>query len=111
MSTDEDLEKSDTAKTTMSDFKEISQFVTEVCEEIEKEAGSISADQRLYADYVCAVKEFKPWMDDSEKVANTALVKPGTMDDALALLAEIEVSFFLVFTYHEEKEIVYIVHL
>jgi len=88
--TDEDLEKSDTAKTTMSDFKEIAQFVTEVCDEIEKEAGSISADQRLYADYVCAVKEFKPWMDDSEKTANTALVKPATMDDALALLAEIE---------------------
>merc|ERR1719495_832509 len=88
--TDEDLEKSDTAKTTMSDWKEIAEFVTEVCDEIEKEAGSISADQRLYADYVCAVKEFKPWMDDSEKTANTPLVKPGTMDDALALLAEIE---------------------
>ena len=75
----------------MADFEEIAKFVTEVCEEIEKEAGSITTDQRMYADYLCAVKEFKPWMDESEKKANTALAKPATMDEALALLADCEV--------------------
>lgn len=87
---EEDLEKSETAKNTMADFNEIAKFVTEVCDEIEKEAGSITSDQRLYADYLCAVKDFKPWMDESEKVANTALTKPSTMDEALALLADCE---------------------
>lgn len=87
---EEDLEKSETAKNTMADFEEIAKFVTEVCEEIEKEAGSITSDQRLYADYLCAVKEFTPWMEESEKKATTPLAKPNTMDEALALLADCE---------------------
>ncbi|KAG7167419.1 uncharacterized protein LOC121868280 [Homarus americanus] len=84
--TEEDLEKSETAKTTMNTWNDTKQFVTEVLEEVEKEAGSISQDQRFYADYLCVVKEFKPWMEAAETKAKEALPKPGTLEDALALL-------------------------
>lgn len=84
--TEEDLEKSETAKSTMTTWKETKQFLKEVLEEVDKEAGSISQDQRYYADYLCGVKEFKPWMEQTEAKAKEPLPKPTTLEDALALL-------------------------
>merc|ERR1712198_642082 len=76
----------ETAKTTMATWTEIKDFLTSVCAAVEKEAGSITQDQRFYADYLYGVKEFKPWMEEAETVAKTALPKPATLADALALL-------------------------
>ncbi|XP_071525119.1 muscle-specific protein 300 kDa-like [Panulirus ornatus] len=84
--TDEDLEKSETAKNTMSSWKDTKDFVVEVCEEVDKEAGSISQDQRFYADYLCGVKEFKPWMESAESTIKEPLAKPTNLEEALALL-------------------------
>lgn len=83
---EEDLEKSETAKNTMATWKEIMEVVTGVCVDVEKEAGSISQDQKLYADYLCIVKDFKPWMDETEKKVKVVLPKPASLDDALVLL-------------------------
>jgi len=80
------LEKSETAKTTMATWTETRDFLLGVCTAIEKEAGAITTDQRFYADYLYRVKEFKPWMEEAETAAKTALPKPGTLADALALL-------------------------
>ncbi|KAK8749169.1 hypothetical protein OTU49_015712 [Cherax quadricarinatus] len=84
--TDEDLEKSETAKKTLADWNETKAFVTEVCQEVEKEAGSISQDQRFYADYLCGVKDFKPWMESAEAKIKEPVPKPTSLEDALALL-------------------------
>jgi len=84
--TEEDMEKSETAKNTMATWNEIKQVVVDVCADVEKEAGSISQDQRFYADYLCVVKEFTPWMQATEAKVKAPLPKPGTLDDALALL-------------------------
>jgi len=84
--TDDCLEKSETAKTTMATWTETKDFLNQVCAAVEKEAGSITQDQRFYADYLYGVKEFKPWMEEAETVAKTALPKPATLADALALL-------------------------
>jgi len=84
--TEEDMEKSETAKNTMASWNEIKQVVVDVCADVEKEAGSISADQRFYADYLCVVKEFTPWMEATEAKVKAAQPKPGNLDDALALL-------------------------
>jgi len=84
--TEEDLEKSDTAKTTLQEWTDCKQFVSEVIEECEKEANSISKDERLYADYYCLVKEFTPWMEEAETATKEALVKPQTLDECIALL-------------------------
>merc|ERR1711915_952828 len=86
--TDEDLEKSETAKNTKATWDEYKQYITEVCEAVEKEAGSISQDQRFYADYLCGVKEFKPWMENAESHIKEALPKPGNLADCLALLQD-----------------------
>lgn len=84
--TDEDMEKSETAKTTLSDWEEAKSFAIEVIEEVEKEATSISTDDRLYADYYCIVKDVSPWVEEVEKVTKEPLPKPQTLEEALALL-------------------------
>jgi len=84
--TEEDLEKSETAKNTMATWDENKAFITQVCENAEKEAGSISQDQRFYADYLCGVKEFKPWVEEAEAHTKAPLPKPTNLADCLALL-------------------------
>lgn len=80
------MEKSETAKNTMQTWQEIKVFVREVCEDVDKEAGSISSDQKLYADYLCGVKDFKPWMEATEAKIKEALPKPDSLETALTLL-------------------------
>jgi len=84
--TDEDLEKSETAKVTLQEWTDTKQFSTEVIDEIEKEATSISVDDRLYADYYCLVKEFTPWIGEAETKTKEPLEKPQTLEDCLALI-------------------------
>jgi len=84
--TDEDLEKSETAKTTLQEWTDAKEFVINIIAEIEKEANSISKDERLYADYYCLVKDFTPWMDEAETTTKEPLVKPQNLEECLALL-------------------------
>jgi len=84
--TDEDLEKSETAKVTLQEWTDTKQFSTEVIDEIEKEATSISVDDRLYADYYSLVKEFTPWIGEAETKTKEPLEKPQTLEDCLALI-------------------------
>lgn len=58
---------------------------------MEKEAGSISQDQRFYADYLCGVKEFKPWMESAESHIKEPLPKPSNLAECLALLGDCQV--------------------
>jgi len=88
--TEEDLEKSDTAKTTMQEWTDAKVFIQQVIDEIEKEANSISKDERLYADYYCLVKEFSPWMEEAETATKEPLIKPQNLEDCLALLANVK---------------------
>jgi len=83
---EEDLEKSETAKNTMTWWDEAKVYITEVCEAVDKEAGSISKDQRFYADYLYGVKEIRPWMDTAEAAVKEVLPKPTSIDDCAALL-------------------------
>jgi len=83
---EDDLEKSETAKATMATWEENKVYLTEVCEAVDKEAGSISKDQRFYADYLYGVKEIQPWMDGAEAEVKKVLPKPASIEDCLALL-------------------------
>ena len=86
------MEKSETAKNTMQTWEEIKEFVREVCAEVDKEAGSISSDQKFYADYLCSVKDFKPWMEATEAKIKEPLPKPDSLENALTLLESCKVS-------------------
>jgi len=83
-----DLEKSSTARKTLEEWQEIKKLSLEVCDIIEAEAGKITPDQRLYADYYVGIKEFKPWMVDAEKKMKVAMKQPDSLENALKLLAE-----------------------
>ena len=82
----------ETALRHFEEFSKIKETVNELHEKVETEAGSITQDQKYYADYLCGVKNFKPWMDEAEAVAKTKLVKPVSLDETKKLLEEVKVS-------------------
>jgi len=86
--TDDDLEKSETAKNTLQEWTDTHVLVQEIIADIENEANSISTDDRLYADYYCLVKEFTPWMEEAESKTKEALPKPQTLEECLNLLEQ-----------------------
>jgi len=77
---------SETAMRHMEEFDTIKATIGELHEKIEVEAGSITQDQKYYAEFFQGVKSFKPWMDEAEKVANAPLHKPETLEDAKKLM-------------------------
>jgi len=78
--------KSETAMRHMEEYQTVKETIGQLHEKIEVEAGSITQDQKFYAEFFQGVKAFKPWMDDAEKVANAPLAKPDTLEDAKKLL-------------------------
>jgi len=83
-----DLEKSSTARKTLEEWTEIKNLATEVCQTIEDEAGKITPDQRLYADYYVGIKAFKPWMAEIEKTVKIPMKNPDSLEKALELLEQ-----------------------
>jgi len=81
-----DLEKSSTARKTLAEWEDIKKLALEVCQTIDDEAGKITPDQRLYADYYVGVKAFKPWMNECEKLVKTPMKQPDSLEKALELL-------------------------
>jgi len=82
--------RSETAMRHMEEFEKIKEAINELHERVEAEAGSITQDQKFYAEFFQGVKSFKPWMDQAETVAKTPLVKPATLADAQKLLEEVK---------------------
>lgn len=75
----------------MREYYTIKETIQDLHEKVEMEAGSITQDQRYFADYLYGVKNFKPWMEEAENVAKTPLVKPAKLEDALTLLETVKV--------------------
>merc|ERR1712212_918484 len=86
----ESAHRSETAARHMEEFETIKKTITDLHEKVEVEAGSITQDQKFYAEFFQGVKTFRPWMDGAETVAKTALHKPDTVDDAKKLLEEVK---------------------
>jgi len=78
--------RSETAMRHLEEYETIKETISQLHEKIEAEAGSITQDQKFYAEFFQGVKTFKPWMDEAEKVANSPLAKPDTLEDAKKLL-------------------------
>jgi len=83
-----EIHRSETAMKHMEEFETIRETINSLHEKVEIEAGSITQDQKFYAEFFQGVKSFRPWMDEAEKVAKTPLVKPDTVDHAKTLLEE-----------------------
>jgi len=80
----------ETALGHLREFYNIKETIEELHEKIEVEAGSITQDQKYFAEYLHGVKNFKPWMEDAENVAKTVLIKPEKLEDALKLLESVK---------------------
>merc|ERR1711970_1064675 len=63
--------------------------IAELHEKVEVGAGSITQEQRYFADYLYGVKNFKPWMDEAEAIAKSNLEKPTGLEEAKKLLESI----------------------
>ncbi|XP_066974503.1 muscle-specific protein 300 kDa-like isoform X1 [Macrobrachium rosenbergii] len=87
---EEEGQTNETALAHMKEFYTIKETINELHEKVEIEAGSITQDQKYFAEYLYGVKNFKPWMEEAETVAKTALVKPEKLDDAVALLTNVK---------------------
>jgi len=85
-----EVHRSETAMRHLEEYEKIKEWINELHERIETEAGSITQDQKFYAEFFQGVKCFKPWMDEAETVAKTPLVKPATLEDAMKLLEEVK---------------------
>jgi len=73
----------------MTEYMTVRETIEELHEKVEVEAGSITQDQRYFADYLYGVKNFKPWMDEAEAMAKAPLIKPTGLEEAKKLLESI----------------------
>ncbi|XP_042891575.1 uncharacterized protein LOC122266063 [Penaeus japonicus] len=87
---EEEGQTNETALGHIREFDTIKDTINELHDRIEIEAGSITQDQKYFADYLHGVKNFKPWMEDAENVAKTPLQKPEKLEEALALLETVK---------------------
>lgn len=87
---EEEGQTNETALKHLDEFAKIKETVNDLHEKVEVEAGSITQDQKYYADYLCGVKNFKPWMDEAEVVAKTKLIKPPSLEEAKKLLETVK---------------------
>ncbi|XP_042224638.1 dystonin-like isoform X2 [Homarus americanus] len=86
----EEGQTNETALGHMREYNTIKDTIQELHDKVEIEAGSITQDQKYFAEYLYGVKNFKPWMEESETVAKTVLVKPAKLEDAMKLLEEVK---------------------
>jgi len=85
--TEEDLEKSETAKKTLQEWEDIKAFTLDLCDQIEKECDIIKKDHQFYSDYLNVVNDYKPWIEEAEAHCKNPLAKPQNFEDAQNLLS------------------------
>lgn len=87
---EETTQTSETALKHIADYEDIRDTVNELSIRIEVETGSITQDQKYYAEYLYGVKTFRPWMEEAETVAKAPLAKPASLEDAKKLLETVQ---------------------
>uniref|UniRef100_A0A2P2HZN4 Chromosome partition protein Smc-like n=1 Tax=Hirondellea gigas TaxID=1518452 RepID=A0A2P2HZN4_9CRUS len=83
--------QSETAIRHMDEYELIKDTINNLHERVEVEAGSITTDQKHYAEFFQGVKAFKPWMDIADTTAKTPLVKPVSLEESLKLIEEVKI--------------------
>lgn len=76
----------------MAEYDTIKETVKELHEKVETEAGSITQDQKYFAEYLHGIKNFKPWMDEAEAVTKAPMQKPLSLEETNKLLETVMVS-------------------
>jgi soluble cytochrome b562 len=74
------------------ELKRIEDYVLDLQKRVSKQTELFSDDVKYWAEYRTGIKEFKPWLESSEKRSEEGLTKPSTLDEASAMHANV-VSF------------------
>merc|ERR1711993_108320 len=74
------------------ELKRIEKYVIDLQQRVMTQCEKFSDDVKYWAEYRTGIKEFKPWLEASEKRSEEGLTKPSTLEEASAMHANI-VSF------------------
>lgn len=70
-----------------NELKRIETFVMDLQKRVMKECDNFSEDVKYWAQYKTGIKQFKPWLENSEAKSKEGLSKPQTLDEANAMFA------------------------
>jgi len=71
------------------ELKRITDYVMDLQKRVMTECEHFSEDVKYWAEYKTGIREFKPWLEASEKRAGEGLSKPKTLDEANAMYANV----------------------
>jgi len=71
------------------ELKRIEQYVLDLQKRVMTQCEHFSDDVKYWAEYRTGIKEFKPWLENSESKATEGLSKPSTLDEANAMYANV----------------------
>merc|ERR1711936_145303 len=72
------------------ELKRINDYVTDLQKRVMTECEHFSEDVKFWAEYKTGIREFRPWLEASEKKAGEGLAKPQTLDEANAMFATVK---------------------
>jgi len=71
------------------ELKRIQDYVMDLQKRVMTQCEKFSDDVKYWAEYRTGIKEFKPWLEASEKKSSDGLSKPSTLDEAQAMFATV----------------------
>ena len=71
------------------ELKRIEDYVLDLQKRVSRQTELFSDDVKFWAEYRTGIKEFKPWLESSEKRSEEGLSKPTTLDEASAMHANV----------------------
>merc|ERR1711963_737054 len=77
------------AKDYKDELKRIDDYTTDLQKRVMTECEHFSEDVKYWAEYKTGIREFRPWLEASEKRAQGGLSKPQTLDEANAMFANV----------------------
>merc|ERR1711944_185014 len=77
------------AKDFKDELKRIDDYTTDLQKRVMTECEHFSEDVKYWAEYKTGIREFRPWLEASEKWATQGLSKPQTLDEANAMFANV----------------------
>merc|ERR1712156_598220 len=72
-----------------AELKRIDDYVTDLQKRVMTECEHFSEDVKYWAEYKTGIREFRPWLEASEKRAGGGLSKPQTLDEANAMFSNV----------------------
>merc|ERR1711981_974144 len=73
------------------ELKRIEKYVVDLQQRVMTQCELFSDDDKYWAEYRTGIKEYKPWLEASEKKAQEGLSKPSTLEEANLLFEKVNI--------------------